>query len=152
MKDLRFVHVSILVAALFVGACGSESDSGTPPAEPLELTEAQAAFDIGSAKYYEAIEYGPYDENLFDIYIPESQEPTPLLLYIHGGGFTGGSRDTSSSEGEVMQYLELEPGPLIGEAMKLLYEHRIEHGPYSPEEAYALLDEWRAGGTSVGEP
>jgi poly(A) polymerase len=53
---------------------------------------------------------------------------------------------------EVMQYLELEPGPLIGEAMKLLYEHRIEHGPYSPEEAYALLDEWRAGGASVGDP
>ena len=106
MKELRFVQISVLFTALFVFACGSESESGTPPAEPLELSEAQAAFDIGSAKYFEAIEYGPYDENLFDIYIPESEEPTPLLLYIHGGGFTGGSRDTSGSEGEVTQYLD----------------------------------------------
>lgn len=106
MKYLRFVQIAILVTALFVSACGSDSDSGTPPAEPLELTEGQAAFDIGSATYFEAIEYGSYEENLFDIYIPESAEPTPLLLYIHGGGFTGGSRDTSRSEGEVTQYLD----------------------------------------------
>lgn len=44
----------------------------------------------------------------------------------------------------VMTYLDLEAGPLIGEAMKVLYEHRIEHGPYTEEEAYVLLDEWNA--------
>lgn len=44
----------------------------------------------------------------------------------------------------VIQYLGLEPGPIVGEVMKILYEHRIEHGPYSEEEAFALLDEWRA--------
>jgi poly(A) polymerase len=45
---------------------------------------------------------------------------------------------------QVMQYLGLEPGPAVGDAMKVLYEHRIEHGPYSEEEAYELLDEWTA--------
>ena len=45
---------------------------------------------------------------------------------------------------DVMQYLGLEPGPAVGEAMKVLYEHRIDHGPYTAEEAYALLDEWMA--------
>ncbi len=29
--------------------------------------------------------------------------------------------------------------------MRLLTEHRIEHGPYSAEEAYELLDGWWAG-------
>ena len=48
---------------------------------------------------------GGYDENLLDIYLPESEEPTPLLMWIHGGGFTGGSRDTSDSEEFVMSYL-----------------------------------------------
>jgi len=43
---------------------------------------------------------------------------------------------------QVMQYLDLEPGPWVGEAMNVLYEHRIEHGPYSEDEAYRLLDEW----------
>ena len=43
---------------------------------------------------------------------------------------------------DVMRYLDLEPGPRVGEAMRLLYEHRIDHGPFTREEAYALLDEW----------
>ena len=43
----------------------------------------------------------------------------------------------------VIEYLELEPGPIVGEVMDILYEHRIEHGPYSEEEAFRLLDEWR---------
>lgn len=43
----------------------------------------------------------------------------------------------------VMSYLGLDPGPLVGEVMKLLLDHRLDHGPYSEEEAYALLDEWK---------
>jgi poly(A) polymerase len=45
----------------------------------------------------------------------------------------------------VMEYLGLEPGPKVGEVMRILYEHRIEHGPYDEQEALVLLDEWRAG-------
>lgn len=45
---------------------------------------------------------------------------------------------------DVMKYLDLEPGPQVGEAMRLLLEHRIEHGPYDAEEAHRLLDTWWA--------
>ncbi len=45
---------------------------------------------------------------------------------------------------EVMQYLGIAPGPEVGSAMKLLLEHRIEHGPYDVAEAHRLLDEWKA--------
>lgn len=45
---------------------------------------------------------------------------------------------------DVMAHLQLAPGPEVGQAMRLLTEHRIEHGPYQPEEAYRLLDEWWA--------
>lgn len=48
---------------------------------------------------------------------------------------------------DVMHYLELEPGPEVGRVMNMLLEHRIEHGPYDPDEAYHLLDEWRAAGS-----
>ena len=41
-----------------------------------------------------------------------------------------------------MEYLSIEPGPKVGEIMDLLLEKRIEDGPYSEEEAFALLDEW----------
>ncbi len=46
---------------------------------------------------------------------------------------------------QVMNRLGLQPGPLVGEAMDLLLEHRIDHGPYSEEEAFALLDDWARG-------
>ena len=45
---------------------------------------------------------------------------------------------------DVMRHLGIEPGPLVGEAMDVLREHRIDEGPYSPEEAHRLLDEWWA--------
>ncbi len=45
---------------------------------------------------------------------------------------------------QVMQHLGIEPGPVVGEAMDMLLEHRLDEGPYSEEEAYRLLDEWWA--------
>ena len=50
-----------------------------------------------------------------------------------------------------MAYLGLAPGPAVGEAMRLLLEHRIEHGPYEPEEAHRLLDDWWASRQASGE-
>ena len=47
---------------------------------------------------------------------------------------------------DVMRHLGIQPGPTVGAAMNLLLEHRIDEGPYSPEEAYELLDRWVADG------
>ena len=47
---------------------------------------------------------------------------------------------------QVMAHLSLEPGPKVGEAMRMLLDRRIEHGPFTEDEAYALLDEWEKGG------
>jgi hypothetical protein len=103
------IRYALFAAAALLVSCGSDSGTNNtaPPPELLELTATAAGFDLSSvdAEYFEAISYGPYDENLFDIYLPTSDEPTPLLIYIHGGGFTGGSRDTTGSEDFVMSYL-----------------------------------------------
>ena len=48
---------------------------------------------------------------------------------------------------QVMEYLGLEPGPRIGEIMDMLLERRIDDGPYSEEEAFALLDSWVGEGS-----
>ncbi len=42
----------------------------------------------------------------------------------------------------VMSFLGIPPGPLVGEIMELLLEHRLDEGPYSEEEAYGLVREW----------
>ncbi len=44
----------------------------------------------------------------------------------------------------VMAHLGLAPGRQVGEALKMLLEARLEHGPIPTDEAYALLDTWWA--------
>jgi dienelactone hydrolase len=39
------------------------------------------------------VRYGDAERNLFDIFLPDCDGPTPLVIYIHGGGFTGGDKD-----------------------------------------------------------
>ena len=45
---------------------------------------------------------------------------------------------------ELMAHLGIGPGRQVGTIMKMLLEYRIDHGPYDPEQAYALADEWMA--------
>ncbi len=38
------------------------------------------------------VKYGPYDRNVMDVWLAESEKPTPVLVSIHGGGFRGGNK------------------------------------------------------------
>ncbi|MFH1719137.1 MAG: alpha/beta hydrolase, partial [Planctomycetota bacterium] len=43
---------------------------------------------------YADIKYGPHEQNVIDFYRAESDEPAPLAVFIHGGGFRGGSKNS----------------------------------------------------------
>lgn len=43
---------------------------------------------------------------------------------------------------QVMRYLGIGPGPMIGDIMGLMLERRIDEGPYSVGDAYAMAREW----------
>jgi acetyl esterase/lipase len=43
------------------------------------------------------VKYGPYDRNVMDVWLTESDKPTPVLVSIHGGGFRGGNKSVSGS-------------------------------------------------------
>jgi poly(A) polymerase len=43
---------------------------------------------------------------------------------------------------QVMERLEIEPGPIVGEALAYLMEVRMERGEIAEDEAYGLLDAW----------
>lgn len=43
---------------------------------------------------------------------------------------------------DVISYLGIRPGPMIGDVMDMLLERRIEDGEYSVAEAYAMTREW----------
>ena len=39
------------------------------------------------------VSYGPHERNKLDLWLAKSAAPTPLVVFIHGGGFVNGSKD-----------------------------------------------------------
>ena len=95
----------IFLAFLVLQACTKEDLSEAPvsaSSEKLEdllqsksanITESPIPLENNSVTFVENIPYGIHDENVFDIFIPESDSPVPLVIYIHGGGFISGSKE-----------------------------------------------------------
>ena len=62
-----------------------------------DFSPIPASFDINSSNPLYALDV-PYDNidpnrQAFHLFLPDNTESYPLVIYIHGGGFTGGSRD-----------------------------------------------------------
>lgn len=49
--------------------------------------------------------YGKHERQVLDFWQAKSEKPTPLVLYIHGGGWRNGDKG-SLSAGEIKQYLD----------------------------------------------
>lgn len=45
---------------------------------------------------YANLSYGPYPNNKLDLWLAKSAQPTPLVVFIHGGGFVGGDESSAS--------------------------------------------------------
>ncbi|MBN2637637.1 MAG: hypothetical protein JXR65_00965 [Bacteroidales bacterium] len=60
----------------------------------LNLTSSNPPFTLTTkATFYKDVSYGSYDKNILDLFLPLSDHPTPLVIFIHGGGFKGGDKD-----------------------------------------------------------
>ncbi|HEY1170964.1 MAG TPA: alpha/beta hydrolase [Verrucomicrobiae bacterium] len=44
------------------------------------------------------VKYGPHARNVLDIWQAKSDKPTPLVVFIHGGGFRGGDKSGASAD------------------------------------------------------
>lgn len=42
------------------------------------------------------VKYGPHERNVLDLWKARSDKPTPLVVFIHGGGFRSGSKEKLS--------------------------------------------------------
>ncbi|MDG2008566.1 MAG: alpha/beta hydrolase [Candidatus Binatia bacterium] len=105
-RGKRGRNAAFLIACsiLLIAGCGGSS-SGTVLTEPTPLPEALSELD---ASFHEAIAYGPsVEKNLFDILLPKNPYAAPLVIYFHGGDFTGGSRSVAWSEDSAPQIKRL---------------------------------------------
>lgn len=89
-------HVTILAAVL---ACHCRADEQTPksknpgnnsaPSAPRKKRDADPTPPEPTIK---SIAYGPHPDQVMSFWKTPSASPTPLLFYIHGGGWQGGNR------------------------------------------------------------
>ena len=69
-------------------------------------TPATAAEDSGAARpspkkpapTHADVAYGPHERHRLDLWLAPADSPTPLVVYIHGGGFVGGSKAGASAD------------------------------------------------------
>ena len=55
-------------------------------------TSARAADPNFNRPTFENVSYGPHERNVLDLWQATSDRPTPLLVFIHGGGFVQGDK------------------------------------------------------------
>ncbi len=70
------------IAAVIAFAVATSLFAAGPKPEPLKPTHAN-------------VSYGPYAADVLDFWQAEGEGPRPLLVYIHGGGWTGGDKARS---------------------------------------------------------
>lgn len=63
-----------------------DSSKGSADIKTTTVTGKDGTTTITNAKY------GPHERNVMDLWLPKSDKPTAIVMYIHGGGFVGGDK------------------------------------------------------------
>jgi hypothetical protein len=84
MRPIAFT--ALILSGWLSGAASAQNKAGGRPR--LEPTHAD-------------VRYGEHERNVIDLYLASADKPTPLVLYIHGGGFQAGDkRSLNPAEGK----------------------------------------------------
>src|SRR5690242_9237133 len=91
MKYLRMLGTALIAALLGTALAARAEDSNpkkpaaqAPPTKPASTTPPDLA----------DVTYGPDPKfNVIDLWKAKSDKPTPLVIFIHGGGFGGGAKE-----------------------------------------------------------
>lgn len=60
----------------------------------------------GVAATHTDVAYGNHERNVLDIWLAESETPTPLVVYIHGGGFMNGDKSRIYESEDIAKFLD----------------------------------------------
>ena len=84
--------ITRLFIPLFCFAITATSFAQAPatPAEPAPAKKAPRAYPVPPT--VADVSYGPHKKQVLNFWKAESEKPTPLLFYIHGGGWMNGDR------------------------------------------------------------
>lgn len=91
----------ISLSVVLLAGCATRNPTPEPEIVVLEGKEIK----VSPKKYpptLRDVAYGPHERNKLDFWQAPSDEPTPVVFYIHGGGWVGGSKESNKGP-----YLEL---------------------------------------------
>lgn len=82
---MRSLLATVLTTLLLTAAIAAQD-------EPAAKAAAEKPTpDVSDAKY------GTLERNVFDLWTPKTKKPSPLVVYIHGGGFVNGNKENLSA-------------------------------------------------------
>lgn len=91
---------AMFCAAVWLGLSGWQSDAQEKKVE--KKVEKKKPMPSQPATFAN-VPYGKHERQVLDFYQAKSDKPTPVVLYIHGGGWQGGDKN---SVGNVKPYLD----------------------------------------------
>lgn len=85
---------------LIVIACNKESTSINYETQVADVVGVSSSLSPISAEglYFENIRYGEQDRQFLDLLLPSDGAPKGVVVYFHGGGFTGGDKSDIASD------------------------------------------------------
>ena len=87
----RLILVIVLLCAVCSGALAQKAAERQNPSNRNVQRTRQS--NNPPKPTHANLSYGPHERNILDLWLAEASAPTPLVLFIHGGGFRGGSKD-----------------------------------------------------------
>src|SRR5204863_748197 len=70
--------------------------AGNSKAVAKAAKNARRGADLPTPDYAD-VSYGEHPNDKLDLWLAKSDKPTPLVVFIHGGGFVGGDKSSASS-------------------------------------------------------
>ena len=85
--------MKLALSLLLLTSIAFAADTPAKKAEaPAKKAPAKKVYPKNPPKTVADFKYGPHERNVLDFWQAKSDKPTPLLFYIHGGGWMGGDK------------------------------------------------------------
>jgi acetyl esterase/lipase len=96
---MKFLRALLISAVAFSAPVIAAEKPAAPATKPATKPAAVEAYPLPPT--IADVKYGPHKKNVLHFWKAESKTPTPVLFFIHGGGWTAGNR--SSGLGPLIQ-------------------------------------------------
>lgn len=83
----------IVILTTLILSCGKNDDNPITPEKNITFSESPFDLQGINGNFAKDIAYDKKERTQLDIWLPGSNTPTGLVIYVHGGGFSSGDKD-----------------------------------------------------------